>query len=124
MRESSTKSFNAVPPIRRGGSGGRKRAIVAAMLAVAVAIAVFATLIILEVADCGGDKKKNDDILKNSVFENVSFENKLYASSDIHKGDLILINSSFPYVFPSEPAVFVNCYNPFQIIIFPISTLS
>ena len=96
--------------MRRGGSSGRKKAIIAAMLVVAVAIAVFATLIILEITDCGGDKK-NDDILKNSVFENVSFENKLYASSDIHKGELVLINASFPYVFPSETPVFTNCYN-------------
>ena len=114
MRESSTRSFNAVPITRRGGDGGRKKIIIAAMLAVAVAIAVFAVLIILEIADCGGEKP--DDITKNSAFENVTFEDKLYASTDIHKGELILINASFPYVFPGETPTLLNCYDSRTIL--------
>ena len=81
------------------------------MLVIAVAIIVFATLIILEVTDCSGDKGDPKDPLKNAAFENVSFEDKLFASSDIHKGELLLINASFPYVFPAETPTFVSCYN-------------
>ena len=114
MRDSGTRNFNAVPPIRRGNDGGRKRIIIAAMIAVAVAIAVFAVLIILEIADLGG--QKSDGPIKNSVFEGVSFEDRLYSSSDIHKGELLLINASFNYVFPDETPNFLRCYDTRTVV--------
>ena len=110
MRETGTKKFTPAHSVSRG-DGGRKKIIIAAMIAVAVAIAVFSALIILEIADLGGQKDPTGDPVKNSVFEGVSFEDKLYSSSDVNKGDLILINASFPYVFPDETPIFLNCYD-------------
>lgn len=111
MRDSSTRSFNAVPPSRRGNNGGRNKIIVAAILILAVAIAVFATLLILEVTDCGKKPIDENPPITNSVFDSVSFEDKLFSSSDKHKGELLLINASFPYVFPEETPTFSPCYN-------------
>ena len=107
MRDSSTRNFNAVPPIRRRNNDGRRNVIIAIMVAVAVAIAVFSILTIIEITNCAG--RKNDDPVVNSAFEGVSFEDKLHASADVHKGELLLINASFPYVFPSETPTFVKC---------------
>ena len=105
MRDSSTRSFSTVSSIRGGNDRGRRRRqrniLTVAIIAVMVAIIVFAVLIFLEVFDCAG-KDPDGGNVKDSVFEGVTFEDKLYSSTDIHKGDLILINSSFQYVFPAE----------------------
>ena len=80
------------------------------MAAVAVAIVVFAVLIIVELAN-GGAGGDNKDPLGGSFLDSVSLEERLYASSDVHKGELILINASFPYVFPNEAPALRNCYD-------------
>lgn len=100
--------------MRRRDDDRRKKAILAAMIAVAVAIAVFITLIIVEIADCGGSK--TDDPVKNAAFDGVTFEDKLYSSSDVYKGDLILINNSYSYVFPTETPGFLNCYDSREVL--------
>ena len=92
---------------RGGYDRGRRRRqrniLTAAIAAVLVAIVVFAVLLILEIANCSGS---NDDVVNtDSKFAGVTFEDKLYSSSDMHTGDLILINSSFPYTFAETPSL-------------------
>lgn len=111
MRDSSTRNFNTAGPVRGGYDRGRnnrnKNFLTVAILAVMVAIIVLTVLIILEIADCGGKRPDDSDGPEiNSVFGEVTFEDKLYSSMDVNTGDLILINASFPYVFPAETPEF------------------
>ena len=86
-----------------------------AILAVMVAIIVLTVLIILEIADCKGsgpdDGDKLDNNGNNTVFNSVSFEDKLYSTLDIHTGDLILINSTNHYIFPTEAPTLLDIYS-------------
>jgi len=119
MRDSSTRSFNAAGPGRGGYGRGRrnktKNILTVAILAVMVAIIVLTVLIILEIADCKGsgpdDGDKLDNNGNNTVFNSVSFEDKLYSTLDIHTGDLILINSTNHYIFPTEAPTLLDIYS-------------
>lgn len=116
MRDSSTRNFNTAGPVRggydRGHNNRNKNLLTVAILAVMVAIIVLTVLIILEIADCGGKSPDGGDGPEiNSVFGEVTFEDKLYSSMDVNTGDLILINASFPYVFPAEEPTLLNCFD-------------
>ena len=116
MRDSSTRSFTAASASRGGYGNGRnnrqKNILTVAILAVMVAIIVLTVLIILEIADCSGAKPDNGGgVNTNSEFGALSFEDKLYSSLDVSTGDLILINSSFPYVFPTDAPALLDLYS-------------
>ena len=111
MRNSSTRSFSAV---NQGGSLERRRKekqrkiITAAIAVVALLIAVFSFLILGEIF--GWFDKTEPDPNKNGG-STISYEEKLISSADIHKGELLLINSAFPYVFPETNDNFLDLYS-------------
>lgn len=113
MKENGTRSFNSAgSQVRFDRSRRRKKrtAIIWAIAAVSLAITIFAFLIFAELF--GWFEKSPDgpdgDPQGNTTLE---FEEKLVSSDEKHKGELILINSSFPYVFPEETPTFSPCYN-------------
>ncbi len=112
MRDSSTRSFSTVTPYGMGDRGRRqkKRKLIIALIAVVCAlILVFGFLILAEIF---GWFEGGDPIGPGGTSSKLEFdESHQEASADIHKGDLILINSSFPYVFPDTPQNFLSLYN-------------
>lgn len=112
MRDSRTRSFSAVNPHMMGERARRekqRKIIITAIAVVALLIAVFTFLIFAELfgwfdknpagpgGDVGGIK--------------LDYEEQLISRDDIHKGDLILINSSFPYVFPETTGKLLDLYS-------------
>ena len=64
-----------------------------AIILVMAAIVVLSIMLIMEVTDCG--KKPDDGIVNtDSKFADITFEDKLHASADLHKGDLILVKKA------------------------------
>ena len=108
MRDSSTRSFNTSPMGRGGYDRNRRRRqrniLTVAIVLVMAAIVVLSVMLIMEVTDCG--KKPDAGIVnKDSKFADITFEDKLHSSADLHKGELILVNASFPYVFAETPTL-------------------
>ena len=87
----------------RRRNDGTRTLIIGAIIAVSIAIAVFAFLIFAELFGWfeGGNDPAGD--LITNKFSTTEIE---VSSSDVHKGDLILINETYKYVFPEiEPSV-------------------
>lgn len=111
MRDSSTRSFSSVGGIHgiaeRNRRDKKRKLIISLLIVVSVLIATFTFLIFAEVFGWFEGEDKPPVVDDGSGLE---FENVIISSSDVHKGDLILINSSFPYVFPETPANFLSLY--------------
>ena len=110
MRDSSTRSFSAVGSrmqYERDRHRKKKRLITAAILIITVLIVFFSVLILGEIFHWFGPKAPGED----SSHIHVNFDSeKLVSSEDVHKGDLILINASFPYTFPEVSDTYLPLY--------------
>ena len=110
MRNSSTRSFSAVSQngsLERRRKEKQRKIITAAIAVVTLLIAVFSFLILGEIF--GWFDKTEPDPNKDGGTA-ITYEEKLISSSDIHKGDLLLINSAFPYVFPEKAPTTLSLY--------------
>lgn len=114
MKENGTRSFKPVgSQVRFDRSRRRKKrtAIIWAIAAVSLAITVFAFLIFAELF---GWFEKSPEGPGEEGGENngkLEFEEILVSSDEKHVGDLILINSSFPFVFPETAPELFDIYS-------------
>lgn len=104
MRDSSTRAFSAVGMqgvAQKSRRDKKRKLIIAALAVVSVLIALFTFLIFAELF--GWFEGQTPDGPGNTQIGGIQleYEDKLVSTSDLHAGDLILINSSFPYTFPS-----------------------
>ena len=104
MRDSSTRAFSAVGiqgVSQRSARDKKRKLIITALAIVSVLIALFTFLIFAELF--GWFKDKTPDGPGNTQIGGIKleYEDRLVSTSDVHAGDLILINPSFPYTFPS-----------------------
>lgn len=120
MRDSSTRAFSAV-----GGQGmsprskrdKQRKLIIAALVVVSLLIALFTFLIFGELFGWFEEKTPDGPDLPDVTVGDVKleYEDKLVSTNDLHAGDLILINSSFPYTFPETSDNFLSvCSNRTQ----------
>ena len=113
MRDSSTRSFSAVG--MQGVSASRRRdkkrkLLIAALTVVCLLIALFTFLIFAEIFGWFAEKAPEGpggDVVGGIKLE---YEDKLVSTGDAHTGDLILINPSFPYVFPETNDEYLPIY--------------
>lgn len=110
MRDTSTRSFSAVSSVGIGERARRekqRKLIIAGIAVVSILIAVFTVLIFGEIF---GWFDKDDGPAVGPSDSKLEFEETLISSSDIHKGNLLLVNSSFPYVFPEKAPSTISLY--------------
>ena len=112
MRDSSTRSFSAVNSYGMGDRARRekqRKIMIISISVIMILIALFTVLILGEVFGWfKSEPTPGGDINSGMSLE---YEDKLISSSDVHTGDLILINSSFPCVFPETPDNFLSLYS-------------
>ena len=111
MRDSRTRSFSAVG--MQGSSLAAKRnkkrnALIAALVVVGILIVFFTVLIFGEIFGWFEKKAPDPDVDVGGI--KLEYEVKLEETANAHKGDLILINSSFPYTFPETTDNFLTFY--------------
>ena len=84
--------------------------LIAGIILVAMAAVLFLTLIIIELADRPGKDPSDDPGIEqpSGAFELAEIE---VPSKSVHAGDLILINSTYPYVFPETSPVVLPVIN-------------
>lgn len=111
MRDSSTRSFSSVGGIHgiaeRNRRNGKRKLIISLLILTSLLIAVFTFLLLAEVFGWFENTEVPPVVDGESGLE---YESVIISSGDVHKGDLILINASFPYVFPETPANFLSLY--------------
>ena len=113
MRDSSTRSFSAVgtqgaTQIRRQNK--KRKFLITALTVVCILIAVFTFLIFAELFGWFSEKAPEGPGGNDVGGIKLEYEDKLVSTSDAHKGDLILINPSFPYTFPETTDNYLSFY--------------
>ena len=106
MRENNTRSFSSVGRqvrLEREKRRKKRAILISAIAVVSIAIILFAFLILAEIFGWFEKAPEVPDDGPSNVGIKLEFEELLKSSDEIHKGDLILINSAFPYVFPDTP---------------------
>ena len=90
----------------------KRKLIITALAIVSILIALFTFLIFAELfgwfAEKTPDGPGNTDITAGQI--KLDYEDRLVSTSDLHAGDLILINSSFPYTFPETTDNYLPTY--------------
>ena len=114
MRDSSTRAFSAVGiqgVSQRSARDKKRKLIITALVIVSALIALFTFLIFAELFGWFKDKTPDGPGGTQIGGIKLEYEDKLVSTSDVHAGDLILINSSFPYTFPDTSDNFLSIFN-------------
>ena len=108
MNSNSKGGYRPAPPrFDKRRPDKARRLIIGAIALIGIAIAVFAFLISAELF--GWFEKSNDPITPPISYKFNTGEIEM-AASEVHKGDLILINETYKYVFPD------NAISPVSIL--------
>ncbi len=109
MKDTSTRSFNTVSPMLgdRKRRNQKRKIFISLIAVISVLILLFTFLIFAEIFDWF-DSGDNPSVPVDP--DEREYENIIWNSADVHRGELILINSSFPYVFPDTPTKCLSLY--------------